>query len=238
MNRTSVIYLFTNALHKYYLRSAIILFAVLFGMIKIRVFHHSIRTSDKFDFCLDDILSNDSIVEIKDFVFLNKNHFPEELISKFLMHFEFVSKLSLKKHEDSLKVIVKSSRPKIKVNDAFVIAENKKLISVKIFRDDFIQKLPLIKSKIDFDKELLNFISDLNSKFFYKYDIEIEDSSKIWLRSKKNGAIILTCKDVIPDAPLLKVCKKLLQKKAESQSKNKHFVADIRFNEQIVLFQN
>jgi hypothetical protein len=217
---------------------AILFIVVLFGFVKVRTYYQNVKSSDQLNFYFDDNLAEDSIVEIKQFFNENKNLTLESLSSKFLETFDYISKLILK-NDEKLNIFIKESRPLININNKFLITQDKKLVSKDKFRARFYENIPYILVKNEIDSDVLNFINSLPISYFELFNIEIESNSKVWLKDKKNNCLlILTWVNRAHSERLINISKKILKDNLNNLKKNKNLIADIRFNEQIVLFQN
>jgi hypothetical protein len=138
-------------------------------------------------------------------------------------------------------------KPIIKINDNLVLLESGMMESQHSFKSDIIEVLPslCIHESIFTDNRLTpdiyTCLNSISPYLFKEYEINWHNKYELWLTDKsQHNFKILSDAYSISDEQKLKLCKKLKEeikgKKEVLLNKSKTWIADIRFDNQIIVF--
>src|SRR3990167_9987405 len=204
----------------------------------IRHNYYALRSNNNFDFVPDGSISEKSFKSIENFFKDNKSLLLNDLAKNCVEKFSPVKNITFRKYLYKIRIFLELGSPILNINNKFVITDNNKIVEISFFTENYLKQLPIIISKYELNSELANFLTKLTYKIFEKYSVEIEEQNIVWLKFKENQKInILARLDFVPSKKLIKISNKLLQEKLNYLKKNNKFVADLRFKDQIIVFQ-
>lgn len=138
----------------------------------------------------------------------------------------------------TIQIDLKSYTPEYIVNDALIVGKNRECYRQTIFTKEACQACPKIYiTHLDthMPKTIYNTISKLDLELFTHFILEWIDSYTIWLHDKNIAhRAILTSADTIEE--VITRYKKI--PKFERIKSDNYYVLDMRFSDQIVLYQN
>lgn len=201
----------------------------------------------------DNVLAESSQNNLFDFV--NKNQDLktcsfDNICKNVTRKFSFIKNIELSQFSNGvLRLNITSLQPKFLINGTHVLAENKALFKKCLFSQEAISSCKNISIKTDNLENLendvtqscRNMIFNLQDKLFQNYDIERESTFVSYMHDKNNKNFsILFNDETVLEEKIIEAClsvKNELHSKGEfSGKKTKNWFADIRFKDQIVLF--
>ncbi|MBT3455667.1 hypothetical protein HN446_01250 [bacterium] len=166
---------------------------------------------------------------------------PQKLYEKLQHDVPVISQATLVYTSPSeVSVNLKLQHPRLVVNDKYLIMENESVVSADLFKNSIVSPLPHINmDHDDISHQFSACVNNLPEDVFKDYEVKWEDNTRIKLQDKHDDkfSIIASCSS-LPDKLLLSACQKVKEKELSAKprylKKNRKWVADIRFKEQIV----
>jgi len=237
------------------INAIILLFLSIFLVEKLS---HYVFSVDGYAFEFEDACSQLHKSEI--ITFINENKAFKRLSLKSIarkMKEQFPSIQSVQSFYSSSSILrfrIALCKPAVLVNDSYVISENKILLDKTIFSENKVKDCPAIEIKniqrSDEDSLCLSkkitekckkMIFDLPAECFNEYDIVRESETKSVMCHKKQGNFSVWFNDSkVPDNKVLIVCGLLKNKLTEqgefSRRYPRRWIADVRFDDQVILY--
>lgn len=208
--------------------------------------------------------NSDQKKSIESFIAKNNSCLNSSLsvaVKKIKKRFPSVKKVELFSNAQGITTAsIESEKPLLKINEHFILVDNGMLLQQKLFDQNYIKDLKHLNFlNSDFISETFDF-DDMNNEYvgkmpgiflktalhipsflFQKYKITCKSSSKWLLQDKtQKNFFILWNESKIPNESILNVCneikKNLVSRKKFLGKKVRDWVADVRFEDQIILF--
>lgn len=220
-------------------------------------------SADRFAVCVKGSLSLQQISVIKNFLENNKEHsaMPLFALAKIVQE-RFPSLETISFFQDASGVITLQAttvEPMLMVDDTLVLTRDGKLFKRSLFDDHFLHSLqkiscPFIDEKCSFidmqqselvgqwSQDMVFVAKNFSDNLFELYDISCQDKASWWLQDKKQKNFFILFNGIgMPNEKVLAACnkiKEMLDARGEFKTKRvANWVADIRFEEQIILFR-
>lgn len=200
----------------------------------------------------DDIISCDHKNKIFNFINLNqklKICSLESISQKIQENFCVIKNIELFNAANGiLKLNIYSNKPKFILNDSYVLAENKAVFEKNLFAKQSLKDcnhVTLNNCEItnEVEDSFKNMIFSFSEKYFQEYELIRDSCFKSYMIDKSDKNFRILFNDfLLPDDNILAYCsyiKNELQARGEFNRKmKKNWVADIRFDGQIVMVSN
>ena len=172
---------------------------------------------------------------------------PDEFFNQVKQSLPIVSSISMEYNLQKKSLIsIKLLRPYYRVGSDFVIVEDGSFVPAESIVKNIVLSLPQINiSQSDSHrcrgcKNMHLCVNQISADVFNNYEVIWHDATKIELKDKKDPkfSIYASC-DVFSAPTVLRACQKIkekecLQKKMRLNNKNIRWLADIRFDKQII----
>ena len=136
-------------------------------------------------------------------------------------------------------------RPELAINEKYVLTQEGSVVLASLLKQSTVALLPNVNMKnysgqaADVPEGFCSCVKSMSHDVFHDYDVKWFDATKIELQDKNdhNFSIVASCA-VLPDIKVLGACHKVKEKelagKNVSRLQKQKWVADIRFDKQIV----
>lgn len=204
----------------------------------------SICFVDHYDFYCDTIIAHDEQQRI--IAFLENNVHDSASLSSLAgtLHERFPilqSSLLQKFPSKNVTLTVRSSRPFCTLNGDLVLSDDGKLLSKELFSISSLKDKPNISTTTtDESNVLVHDLIHIPLELFEQFSFTWNSACELWLKDKKSPFSIVCVAHCLPDKKKLAQCKmvqRILEQRGTPVRKVPvHWVADIRFDKQIIVF--
>ncbi len=235
---------------RFYIRSRFIMSVLGVGALVASCLwlNHQLFTINRYIFSFDQTISDKTQQKIAAYVEANQlSIFNGPAIADAIQErFSFVHNVTLSYLPIGVVCVeIIADQPEYWINNTQVITRKGSLYAKKVFTKHNLALLPSIAISFDEDQQALptrlhDVVTNLPSHVFTTYDFEWDTEHIIWLRDKEKPQFaIVFAADQLPTEKVLFGCtqiKQVLHQRLALECKT-HWVADIRFNDQIIVYK-
>jgi len=229
----------------------IIIFALLItgGFFSYKLYHR-LFTPTRFTISSNNILSASTLETINTFIDQKTDYTDKSiksLAAQLKTTFPFIKEVAITQLPKTLAIHMNINKPLFVINNDLILLESGTLESLNLFKPDVFESLPSasIHKSSYHDKNLsqscYNCLTSISRHLLDSYQLNWNNEQEVWLNDKKQPRFIILCNlQSIEDQKKLKFCSTLkneiVRKKEFSHNKLNTWIADIRFDNQIIIF--
>ena len=224
-------------------------FALLcFAIISLKQLSFSLFSVDRFTYAIDSLVTESTQQDIITYVQQipkNQSLSFQELAYKIKKQFSFIDKITIEYLAPGIVYIAyNAQKPLSVINNSLILTEQGYLYNKDIFLSLIIKQLPHItlpSLQKNITQSLVTIINNIEPVIFSQFTLSWINDAKICLYDKEHRQFsIIFNKNQLPNEKLLNHCayiKQGLQEQNIFTNTKKHYVADIRFEDQIVVYR-
>jgi len=121
------------------------------------------------------------------------------------------------------------------INENYLLNENNVFCNKKLFNQEYIKDLNSITLHGPISSEFISFANNLTKEITQDYNISWKNKNEITLTDKNENITLLINYNHIPSKKLLEACKTIKKENELLKKIKDKFVADLRFEKQIII---
>jgi len=223
-------------------------FLLCLTIIGLKQLYSSLFSVDSFAYAIDSLVTKSAQQDIITYIqqITGNRSLPfQKLAHKIQKQFSFIHEVTIEYLAPGIVYIAcNAQKPLSIINNLLVLTEQGYLHNKDIFLSLIIKQLPditLPSLQKDVTQSLVTIMNNIEPVIFSQFTLSWINETKIYLYDKKQRQFsIIFNKNQLPNKKLLDHCayiKQKLQKQNIFTNTKKHYVADIRFEDQIVVYR-
>ena len=207
------------------------------------------QSMNHFSYALipDSLFSEQVIHDLSYYIAEHADESPDQLSMNLLQNFSIIKQITARRRSDGLcDLVVTSIKPIAFVSSTMIVCDDGKCVSSEHFIASSLQNLNTFKCdhqlSVQEAQELIAFIKKYPADCFKKYAVAWQNKNEIFFHRHNEPIIFLASEDMIPNDSLYQTVHELSVEidgiGTIPNKKQKTLIADIRFERQLILYEN
>lgn len=210
------------------------IFVFILLIVQIRHSITNIQTSQLYYIISDSRISPDLTDQIKDYINKDlKSATKDTFVKAIKERFPIVSSIVFqRKNPDLIAIKLNACSPLYKVNEKLIFCSDDMLIDKTQFSTQNTEHLDNIQIENEITPNVITFLRNIPEYVISNFNVDIKNKNYVLLTDKDDEKFILiTTLNKVPTNKIIESTKDI----KENKNENREFIADLRFNDQIVI---